>query len=43
MIEILLAPGNMFMLGMAAAFFMSAWLSAPVTTKRKDVTECARE
>lgn len=43
MIEILLAPGNMFMLGMAIAFFMSAWLSAPVTTKRKDATECVRD
>lgn len=44
MIEILLAPANMFMLGMASAFYMSSWVHTSLkANKRKDVTECARD
>lgn len=48
MMEILLAPNNMFMLGAATAFFMSAWISAPVKVRKptaidEDATECARD
>ena len=48
MIEILLAPANMFMLGMASAFYMSSWVHVSMKAdkredKTEDVTECVRD
>jgi hypothetical protein len=53
MIEILLLPANMFMLGMSSAFFVSAWLhtmpampatpSKPALPAKPTPTECSRD